>query len=100
MRERDANMFHKAVKERRAVIITAIPIEYKVVRTFLEQVHEELHPKGNRYERGIFQTKGCVWDIGIVECGKLNQNAALQTERAIDYFQAGLALFVGVAGGL
>ena len=84
----------------RAVILTAIQLEYQAVRLHLSQLEEKLHPKGNVYERGIFKGEYHDWEIGIAEIGAGNNTCALETERAINYFDPQLILFVGVAGGV
>ena len=84
----------------RAVILTAIPIEYKAVRSHLTNLKEEIHPQGTIYERGSFSANGNTWEVGIVEVGAGNSGAALEAERAIAYFQPNVILFVGVAGGI
>ncbi len=83
-----------------AVILTAIPIEYKAVRSHLSQLHEVTHPHGNVYECGIFTTENQTWDIVIIEIGAGDVGSALAAERAISYFRPELVFFVGVAGGL
>ncbi|MFL5587038.1 MAG: hypothetical protein ACJ8DI_05180 [Ktedonobacteraceae bacterium] len=84
-----------------AVILTALPVEYQEVRNHLTHLHEEIHPQGTIYERGIFSSsKSRPWNVGIAEVGKGNAGAAQEGERAINYFQPSMVLFVGVAGGL
>ncbi|MEH1945201.1 MAG: CHAT domain-containing protein [Nostoc sp.] len=83
-----------------AVILTAIPVEYKAVRRYLTELREELHPQGTVYERGKFAANGIAWDVAIVEIGAGNTGAALEAERAINYFQPNVIFFVGVAGGI
>jgi nucleoside phosphorylase len=83
-----------------AVILTAIPLEYKAVRTHLNGVIEKIHPKGNVYEKGLFKGDYHDWQIGIAEVGAGNNTCALQTERAINYFNPEVILFVGIAGGI
>ena len=84
-----------------AVILTALPVEYQEVRNHLTHLHEEIHPQGTIYERGIFSSsKSRPWNVGIAEVGKGNAGAAQEGERAINYFQPSVVLFVGVAGGL
>ncbi|MEQ9550543.1 MAG: hypothetical protein RIM23_13100 [Coleofasciculus sp. G3-WIS-01] len=83
-----------------AVILTAIPIEYRAVRAHLTNLQEEIHPEGTIYERGNFLSSGQSWQIGIVEIGAGNAEAAVETKRAIDYFKPTVVLFVGVAGGI
>ena len=83
-----------------AVILTAIPVEYVAVRAHLTNLQEEIHPEGTIYERGSFLSKGQLWQVGIVEIGAGNAEAAVETKRAIDYFKPSVVLFVGVAGGI
>jgi nucleoside phosphorylase len=84
----------------RAVILTALTVEYLAIRAHLTDLQENIHPKGTIYERGKFVSMSQVWDIGIVEIGPGNTGAALEAERAIAYFSPNVILFVGVAGGL
>ncbi|HEU0002765.1 MAG TPA: 5'-methylthioadenosine/S-adenosylhomocysteine nucleosidase [Ktedonobacteraceae bacterium] len=84
----------------RAVIFTAIPVEYQAVRMYLGNIHEEIHPEGTVYERGVFVFKNQRWNVSLVETRAGNVNAALEVERAIRFLQPGLILFVGVAGGI
>lgn len=84
-----------------AVILTAIPVEYMAVRAHLADLQKETHHKGTTtYERGKFAANGKVWEVGIVEMGAGNSNAALEAERAINYFNPHVILLVGVAGGM
>jgi|GEM_PF-2275977 len=84
----------------RAVILTAIPVEYMAVRTYLTELQEKVHPRGTIYEQGRFSANDQVWNVGIVEIGAGNPGAAGQAERAIAYFHPDVILFVGVAGGI
>jgi nucleoside phosphorylase len=83
-----------------AVILTAIRVEYVAVRAHLTDLEEETHPEGTVYERGIFSAYGRSWEVGIVEIGAGNAEAAVETKRAIDHFKPSVALFVGVADGI
>jgi nucleoside phosphorylase len=84
----------------RAVILTAIPLEYQAVRLHLSGILEETHPKGNVYEKGFFKGEYNDWEVGISEVGAGNNTCALQTERAISYFNPDVVMFVGIAGGI
>lgn len=84
----------------RAVILTALPVEYLAVRTHLTKLQEEMHPQGTIYERGEFSANGQTWEVGIAEVGAGNAGAAIEAERAIAYFKPDVLLFVGIAGGI
>jgi len=84
----------------RAVILTALPVEYMAVRSHLTDLQEEMHPQGAIYERGKFIASEQEWEVGIVEVGAGNAGAAVEAERAIAYFQPEILLFVGIAGGI
>lgn len=84
----------------KAVILMALPLEYKAVRARLTDLKEQTHPQGTVYERGKFLSGTQSWDVGIVEIGPGNTRAAAEVERAIQYFQPDVILFVGVGGGI
>jgi hypothetical protein len=84
----------------RAVILTALSVEYLAVRAHLSDLREEVHTQGTVYERGQFLTAGQSWEVGIVEVGPGNPGAAVEAERAIGYFSPDVIFFVGVAGGI
>ncbi|WP_187152977.1 phosphorylase family protein [Acaryochloris marina] len=84
----------------KAVILTALPVEFKEVRKFVADPTRIIHPEGNRYEKGTFKANGRIWTVGIVQTGAGDSRSALQTERAITYFDPDVVFFVGVAGGL
>jgi nucleoside phosphorylase len=86
--------------KRRAVVLTALPVEYDAVRSHLKDPYEDRHPGGAVYERGLFEAKGQTWEVCIHEIGAGNANAALETERIIAHFKPQVAFFVGVAGGI
>jgi nucleoside phosphorylase len=85
----------------RAVILTALPVEYQAVRAHLRDVRSEVHPQGTVYERGAFHPPaGPAWEVLICETGPRNVPAALLTAQALGYFRPRVLLFVGIAGGI
>jgi nucleoside phosphorylase len=84
----------------RAVILTALSVEYLAVRAHLSGLREEVHTQGTVYERGQFLAEGQCWDVGIVEIGPGNPGSAVEAERAIAYFSPDVIFLVGVAGGI
>jgi nucleoside phosphorylase len=91
----------KPAKTLRALVVTALPVEYKAVRAHLRDVREVTHSQGTIYEIGDFAAEdGSIWNVCIAEIGPGNPIAAAETERAINYFHPGILLFVGIAGGL
>lgn len=84
---------------RRVVLLTALPMEYKAVRAHLHEIEEVVH-RGTVYEQGVFGEGQGQWEILLAKVGAGNAGAARETERAIEYFNPEVALFVGVAGGI
>lgn len=85
---------------RRAVVLTALPVEYLAVRRFLTEPQEEIHPQGTIYERGHFVAAYQTWEVGIAEVGAGNAGTAVEAERAISHFKPDIVFFVGIAGGI
>ncbi len=84
---------------RRAVIVTALGLEYNAIRSYLTNLTESTH-HGTIYETGTFTTSTNTWHVTILETGMGNANAAVETERAISQHHPDIILFVGIAGGL
>ena len=93
-------MEHMNKSKRRAVVLSALQVEYDAVKSFLKDLREDRHPKGAVYERGLFEAEGQTWEVCIHEIGAGNANAAAETERIIAHFKPEVAFFVGVAGGV
>ena len=83
-------------KFQKAVILTALPVEYEAIRNHLNNIVEEIHSVGTIYEKGIFLS----WNVLIAEIGPGNEGAAMEVERAIQFFDPDIILFVGIAGGI
>src|SRR5436305_15174848 len=82
------------------IILTALPVEYQVVLHYLEELQEVVHPSGTIYHHGQFRAVPQTWLVAVAQISLGGPSAALETERAIQFFGASIALFVGVAGGL
>ena len=85
---------------RRAVILTALGLEYVAVLAHLSNVRREEGDDGTFYEIGTFAAPLYTWEVCIAEIGIGNEGAALATQSAISHFNPDVAFFVGVAGGL
>ncbi|MCE7006042.1 NACHT domain-containing protein [Kibdelosporangium philippinense] len=81
---------------RRAVIITALEVEFTAVAEQLTGSSWQAHPQGTRYLVGEYGD----WTVALVEIGRGNEEAGHSTERALEFFKPSVALFVGVAGGI
>jgi hypothetical protein len=64
----------------KAIILTALPVEYRAVRVHLTDLQEEIHPQGTVYEKGKFSSAIHSWEVGIVEIGEGNPAAAMEAE--------------------
>jgi nucleoside phosphorylase len=84
---------------RRALIITALPLEFAGVRDHLSNVQEEELPHGMVAVVGLLEAPEARWSVWIIEAGMGNENAALETDRAVACLQPEVVMFVGIAGG-
>ena len=79
------------------LIQTALSLEFKAVKAFLENIKVEEHPSTNSiYDKGTYGSH----EVLVVETGAGNVRAADETGRAINFFKPDFVFFVGVAGGL
>jgi nucleoside phosphorylase/DNA polymerase III delta prime subunit len=81
------------------VILTALPVEFQAVVAHLQDKEEIVHPTGTIYCRGQFQGEQRTWRVAVAQVGVGGTQAAIEAEKAISYFSAQVALFVGIAGG-
>ena len=44
-------------KYKKAIVLTALRVEYEAVRAHLINLEEEVHPQGTIYERGLEESK-------------------------------------------
>jgi nucleoside phosphorylase len=80
----------------KALIVTALPVERAATIHHLKSVQSVRHEAGNQYTTGQFLS----WQVCVAQVAPGNSSAALETERAVQYFNPDIALFVGIAGGV
>jgi nucleoside phosphorylase/HEAT repeat protein len=86
---------------KKALIVTALPLEYQAVREHLKNITQAHSSRGVPYESGEFVGRYSEWNTGIVQLVEAgNEEAALATQEAMGVFKPELMLFVGVAGGI
>src|SRR5450755_1182424 len=81
-----------------AVGLCALGLEYSALRSYIEDVQQQAHRMGTRFEVGVLQ--GTRWRLVLGLIGEGNMAAAAIAERAVADFDPDLLLFVGVAGAL
>jgi hypothetical protein len=82
-----------------AVIVAALELEASAAREHLRDVVEQVHENGTVYFVGVFGDED-PWQVAIVTAGAGNPTAALELERAIQWFKPRVVMLVGVAGGI
>ncbi len=84
---------------RRAVILTALDVEYDAVREQLSGPWRELEERGTLYEIGVFAAGDNVWSVALAQAGTGGPTAAVQVDRAVRRLSPEVVLLVGIAGG-
>lgn len=83
------------------LVLTALSVERDAVINRLTDVKLEKHPEvGTNYHRGFFATPSGNINVVVGRTDQTNINAALETERALQYYKPSHTFYVGVAGGL
>lgn len=95
-RKRDPQKFGLS----QVVFLTAQPIVFNELCSYLTDQREEVHDEGTIYQVGSFDDSWYRWQVAVVETGSGNNSAAMETERAIRQFRPSVTLYVGLAGGL
>jgi 8-oxo-dGTP diphosphatase len=85
-------------EQKTVVVLTALDLEYESVREKLTNLQVHSHRAGTRFEVGRLAGHDCR--VALAQVGKGNHTAAVIAERAIQEFDPGALLFVGVAGAL
>ena len=84
--------------KKKVLILTAIDVEYRAVKSFVENYNQITHPETNTiYGVGTYGSK---WDVALYETEPGNSNAAIEAERAINFIKPDYVMFVGIAGGV
>jgi nucleoside phosphorylase len=84
---------------RRAVIFTAIGVEYTAIRDYLGGEVRPVEANGTLYEVGSVPAARGSWQLALAETGPGSTTAGLALDRAVRVFDPEIALFIGVAGG-
>jgi nucleoside phosphorylase len=84
----------------RAIISTALSVEYAAVQAHLTHINRVQHQTGTIYQVGEFNGRIHQWEVALVQTGQGNPRASLEVERAISFFSPSHVFFVGVAGGV
>lgn len=84
------------------VILTALEVERDAIEKHLTNMESIKHPvTGTDYRKGIRrQSNGTPVEVIVGRTDQTNVNAALETERALEFFKPDYIFFAGVAGGL
>lgn len=80
------------------VVLTALNVEYRAVRSLLADLRITQHAAGTIFEEG--RLRDCPTPVVIAVTGEGNLSAAVLAERANATFHPRALLFTGVAGGL
>src|SRR5688572_16626253 len=83
----------------KALIFTALRVEYLAVRQRLSELEEITH-KSSIYEHGRYHGQHHDWDVWVVETGKGNNRASTEVERGLHFVDPAVTFFVGIAGGI
>ena len=94
------NSAHQQRELSRAVFLTAQPTVFSEICTYLMDQREEVHEEGTVYQVGTFTSPQGEWRIAVGDTGAGNNNAAMETERAIRQYRPSVTLYIGLAGGL
>jgi hypothetical protein len=73
--------------ENRALVLTALPVEYAAVRAHLLDLREEEDAVGTVYEVGTFGHREPRWTVCLCEVGAGNVGSATSVERALLHFR-------------
>ncbi len=83
------------------VILTALEVEREAVEKHLSNISLVKHPiTKTDYTKGFLLNGKEPLEVIVGRTDQTNVNAALETERALEYFNPSYTFFVGVAGGL
>lgn len=84
---------------RYVVVFTALGVEYRAVREYLDGAVQRHEEHGTLYEVGTLPGARGSWQIALAETGPGSTAAGLQLDHAVRVFEPEIAIFLGVAGG-
>lgn len=82
----------------RVVVLTALQVEYRAVRSHVQNRVRRSHPRGTQFEVGVLP--GAGGRVAIAQLGQGNIDAALAVGHTVELFRPDAILFVGIAGAL
>jgi nucleoside phosphorylase len=83
------------------LVLTALEVERLAIEHYLENCEQVTHPDtGTDYTKGSYRYNDKVLKVIVARTDQTNVNAAIETERAIAFFDPHYTFLVGVAGGL
>jgi nucleoside phosphorylase len=88
----------QARKERFAVVLCALPVEYSAIRSLLSELRDATEG-GPKQEVGVYRASDATWQVLISATQHGNVTAATAATRALEHFKPDLAMYVGIAGG-
>ncbi|MBV1947012.1 5'-methylthioadenosine/S-adenosylhomocysteine nucleosidase [Streptomyces sp. BV129] len=80
------------------VVFTALPLEYRAVRSHVVDLQRIDHEAGTIFEHG--RIPGTNWEVYLTQVGQGNQGTAILTERAIQMIRPDAVFFTGIAGSM
>jgi len=81
------------------IVLTASSAGYQAIQRFLHKPQELVHASGTIYSWGTCSGTQRTWRVAVAQIGSGGTQAAIEAEKAMHFFQAQIALFVGIANG-
>lgn len=91
---------HRRVPTRRALFLTALPLETAALKSLLPGSVPRREPGGVRSSESTLVGSHISWQIRTIEAGMGNVASSAAAAHGLDGFVPDLIIFVGVAGGV